>query len=219
MRARAPAAGRRTARRRAKHERKEQQELELKLRQPRSRAQIVADEYVQDEIGIVMLSEGVSVKELAEKCNRPAKDVMAKLLHRGIFVTINQPWILNSPRTSPESSATWPTLSPSKKTSRCPRKNRLNSRATNCPVPRWSPSWATWTMARPRCWTASGPPRWRPAKPAASPSTSGAYHVDLPPYGNRAESRSVVFLDTPGHEAFTKMRARGAKVTDIVILV
>jgi translation initiation factor IF-2 len=44
----------------------------------------------------------------------------------------------------------------------------------------------------------------------------GAYHVDVTQNGN---GQQVVFLDTPGHEAFTAMRARGTRVTDIAILV
>lgn len=44
----------------------------------------------------------------------------------------------------------------------------------------------------------------------------GAYHVDVEHNGS---TQQVVFLDTPGHEAFTAMRARGARVTDVAILV
>ena len=47
----------------------------------------------------------------------------------------------------------------------------------------------------------------------------GAYSVYVPNAENPKERRRVVFLDTPGHEAFTMMRARGAKATDIVVLV
>ena len=193
------------------------EELELKLRQPRSRAQQIATEYINDEIGIVMLSEGVSVKELAEKCNRPAKDVVAKLLHRGIFATINQPLDTELAKEIAREFgylADIVTFEEDVQISAEEGNEVVGEKRTRPPV--------ITIMGHVDHGKTSLLDAIRTSKIAAGEAGGitqaiGAYHVDVK--GSEGQDRTVVFIDTPGHEAFTKMRARGAKVTDIVILV
>jgi translation initiation factor IF-2 len=197
---------------------KEQQEMDLKLRQPRSRAQMIATEYVEDEIGIVMLSEGVTVKELAEKCNRAAKDVMAKLLHRGIMATINQPLDTELAKEIAREFgflADIVTFEEDVQISSDESGDVQGEKLTRPPV--------VTIMGHVDHGKTSLLDAIRTTKVAAGEAGGitqhiGAYHVDVKDK-NTGEMRQIVFLDTPGHEAFTKMRARGAKVTDIAILV
>jgi translation initiation factor IF-2 len=197
---------------------KEEQELELKLRQPRSRAQMVATEFVQEEIGIVMLSEGVTVKELAEKCNRAAKDVMAKLLHRGIMATINQPLDTELAKEIAREFGYLADIVSFEEDVQMTAEEGGEVQGEKLPR---SP--VVTIMGHVDHGKTSLLDAIRKTKVAAGEAGGitqhiGAYHVDVKD-PNTGEMRQVVFLDTPGHEAFTKMRARGAKVTDIAILV
>ena len=67
-------------------------------------------------------------------------------------------------------------------------------------------------MERLHYWTASSARKLSPAKPGGITQHIRAYSIDK-------DGRKVSFVDTPGHEAFTEMRARGANVTDVVVLV
>jgi translation initiation factor IF-2 len=198
--------------------RTKEEELDLKLRQPRSRAQQVATEYIEEEVGIVMLSEGVTVKELAEKCNRPAKDVVAKLLHRGIFATINQPLDTEMAKEIAREFgylADIVSFEEDVQISADEAAEVVGEKKPRSPV--------VTIMGHVDHGKTSLLDAIRKTKVAAGEiggitQQVGAYHVDVKD-PNTGEMRQVVFLDTPGHEAFTKMRARGAKVTDIAILV
>ena len=73
-------------------------------------------------------------------------------------------------------------------------------------------SWATLTTARPVFWTAIRKTNVTAGEAGGITQAIGAYQV-------KVNDSLITFLDTPGHEAFTSMRARGANMTDIAVLV